>query len=66
MTDTRTYFMRQAVEAEAFAVAAAEPDAKRRFLQIAEEWRKLADPANRPSPLPQDDAKDAEAAPGSP
>jgi len=52
MADTRNYFMRQAAEAEAFAVATAEPAAKRRFLQIAEEWRKLADPASRPSPLP--------------
>jgi len=59
MTDTRTYFMRHAVEAEAFAVAAADPLIKRRFMQIAEEWRRLADSADRPSRLPEDSAETA-------
>ena len=62
MTDTRNYFMRQAAQAEAFAVAAADPQIKRRFMQIAEEWRRLADPAGRPGPLPKDDANDLETA----
>ena len=63
MTDTRTYFMRQAAQAEAFAVAAADPQIKRRFMQIAEEWRRLADPTG-PDPLPKDDADDVETALG--
>lgn len=64
MTDTRNYFMRHAAEAEAFAVAAADPTIKRRFQQIAEEWRRLADPAGRPIARPKDDAEDVETALG--
>jgi hypothetical protein len=63
MTDTRNYFMRQAAQAEAFAVATPDPQIKRRFMQIAEEWRRLADPAGRPGPLPKDDVNDVETAP---
>ena len=47
----------------AFAVAAADPQIKGRFIQIAEEWRRLADPTG-PDPLPKDDADDVETALG--
>jgi hypothetical protein len=44
MAEDQTHFLQQAEKAEVNAAKATDPNVKRRFLEIAKQWRRLANP----------------------
>jgi hypothetical protein len=55
MAGNRKSYLRHAEEAEANAARATDASVKRRFLEIAAQWRLLARPPGRWSKPPDDD-----------
>jgi hypothetical protein len=55
MAEDRKTFLQHAADAEANAARAIDANVKRQFLEIAEQWRRLADPKlGRWNRLPKD------------
>jgi hypothetical protein len=55
MASERETYLRHAEAAEAKAAAATSPSIRRQFMELAEEWRRLAQPPERWTAPPGDD-----------